>query len=93
MATVLDVTIPGVSVDNENPEVVVPIIDFKCVRTGEAVIAETLTPSINRKLLGVYKTPAQLNQNAIDAVKDYLDATYGINSFNSTLLLSGWGNI
>jgi len=92
MATVLHIQQAGLS-HWDDPEVIVPVLDFRVVRTGEDEISGSVTPTINIKVLGIYKTAVQLSADCVNAVKDYVEATYSITTFNKTYVMAEYSTI
>jgi hypothetical protein len=87
LATVLHIQQAGYS-HWDDPEVTIPVLDFRVVRTGEDEISGSITPTINIKVLGIYKTAVQLSADCVQAVKDYIESTYSITTFNKTYVMA-----
>jgi len=89
VAKVLQIFVAGLS-GNDDETTVHPVLDLKFSETGQPVLEASAYPSITLKVLGVYKTELQLNNNMVQAAKDFLESNYSITGIDATYLSAGF---
>lgn len=69
--------------------------DIRVGIDGEDTVTTNLTPVINLKTLGIYKTAIQMNIAIMDAVKSYLCDEYSIptNGYAQEYLSGGYNTL